>query len=281
MKEREMRMEVDQETGEVKEFIEFRDGDQLRSAEERSAIQKYYQKREDQTDFIWVLFDYCKPFAADMKPGNVARMICLATYINDSGFAMYKADVRDMLGLNPNLSLELRKDLEDKKIITLRKDKIYFSKTCFYRGEMQRIKRNHSRLFTEATRALYNGLKPSAHKWLSVVFQMLPYTNRRTNILSINPEEQDVARVEKMTIREFCALVNYDVKHAARLRKELLQLRVNGQLAVGFFDNQDQLDPKGKFVIVNPHLFYGGERFGETYQHICALFEDESKGMQS
>lgn len=281
MKEREKRLEVDRETGEVKEFIEWREGDQIRSAEQLAAIRDYYQKREDQTDFIWVLFDYCKPFAVGMKPGSIARMVCLATYINDSGFAMYKADVRDMLGLNPNLSLELRKDLEDKKIITLRKDKIYFSKTCFYRGEMQRVKRNHIRLFTEATRALYNELKPSAHKWLSVVFQMLPYANRQTNILSINQEEQDIARVEKMTIQEFCALVNYDVKHAARLRKELLQLRVNGRLAVGFFDNKDQLDPKGKFIIINPHLLYGGERFGETYQHICALFEEESRNFHS
>ena len=124
-------------------------------------------------------------------------------------------------------------------------------------------------------------MKPSAHKWLSVVFQMLPYANRQTNILSINPEEQDIARVEKMTIQEFCALANYDVKHAARLRKELLQLRVNGRLAVGFFDNKDQLDPKGKFIIINPHLLYGGERFGETYQHICALFEEESRNFHS
>ena len=279
MKEREKRIEVDTETGEVKEFIEWRDGDKIKSAEQLAVIKDYYQKREDQTDFIWVVFDYGQPFAEGMKQGNIARMMCLATYINNKGFAMYKTDVSDTLGLNPNLSLELRNELESRKIITFQKDKIFFSKAHFYRGEMQSVKHDHTRLFTETTQALYSGLKPSAHMWLSIIFQMLPYVNRQTNILSTIPEEQDIMRVERITIQEICALVGYDVKHAARLRKELLKLRVNGQLAVGFFDNLDQLNPKGKFAVVNPHLFYGGERFGETYRHICALFEEESKGL--
>jgi hypothetical protein len=80
-----------------------------------------------------------------------------------------------------------------------------------------------------------------------------------------------------MSIKEFCNVVGYDPSHSSRLRTELSKFRIFGELAVGFFDDLTKLNPSGKYVIVNPHLMYGGEREQELYKSICKLFANEKE----
>ena len=106
---------------------------------------------------------------------------------------------------------------------------------------------------------------------------MIPYLNRQTNILSRNQHEQDIDRIEYMTFKEFCDIVGYDSSHSARLSKDLSQFRIYGELAVGFFDDLSELKPKRKYVVVNPHLLFGGEREQKAYKDICKLFKAEKE----
>ena len=106
---------------------------------------------------------------------------------------------------------------------------------------------------------------------------MIPYLNRQTNILSNNPNEQDIDHVEYITFKDFCDKVGYDSSHSSRLRKALSKFRIYGELVVGFFDNLSTLSPNGKYVVVNPRLFYGGERKRKGHQAISKLFNEEKK----
>ena len=54
--------------------------------------------------------------------GSCASFIACEEGTVDGEFT-YKTDISDALGLNSNLSLELRNDLESKKIIVFQKDK--------------------------------------------------------------------------------------------------------------------------------------------------------------
>ena len=80
-----------------------------------------------------------------------------------------------------------------------------------------------------------------------------------------------------MTIKEFCEIVGYDSTHSSRLCKDLSKFRIYGELAVGFFDDLSEINTKGKYVIVNPRLLFGGERERETYKKICNLFRNEKR----
>ena len=52
-------------------------------------------------------------------------------------------------------------------------------------------------------------------------------------------------------------------------------------MAVGFFDDLSELKPNGKYVVVNPHVLFGGERELKAYKDICKLFEDEKEKNKS
>ncbi len=65
--------------------------------------------------------------------------------------------------------------------------------------------------------------------------------------------------------------------HSARLITDLSHFRVNGELAVGFFDDISELTPKGQYVVVKPRLFFGGERELRAYKDICNLFQAEKR----
>ena len=105
----------------------------------------------------------------------------------------------------------------------------------------------------------------------------LPYLNRQTNILSHSQHEQDINRIEYMSFKEFCDIVGYNSSHSARLITDLSHFRVNGELAVGFFDDISELTPKGQYVVVNPRLFFGGERELKAYKDICNLFQTQKR----
>ena len=78
-----------------------------------------------------------------------------------------------------------------------------------------------------------------------------------------------------MAFNDFCEKINFNTAHSAKLKKQLSAFRVNGELLIGFFNNMSELTPNGSNVILNPKLFFGGDRTAGKYKDICALFENE------
>lgn len=244
-------------------------------------LERQRKRRDDLTDFIWVRFQYNQPLYLTIKSNVVAKMICLATYTTKEGFTATRQNIRIILnGITEGLINELIKVMNEQGIMTPDKGgKYQVNRNCFYRGDMDESADNHIRLFTEATRALYRSLKVTEQCYMAYVMQMIPFVNRQTNILCHNQTEQSIECTEYMTLKEFCAIMGLDVTHTSRIKKNLLNLRFNGELAVGFFNDTDsmELTPKGKYVVVNPNLFYGGERKKEYYTKVCKLFKVEKR----
>ena len=140
--------------------------------------------------------------------------------------------------------------------------------------------KDYIRLFTPATRQLYENCKTtSEHAYLSYFFRMIPFVNRQTNILCTNQNEQEKAHIAYMTISEFFDLIGKT--HTSRIKKILQTYRVNGELLIGFFDTPDFLTPKGKYAVINPVLYYGGDRTKQYYSDVRKLFTDEKKEYMS
>ena len=274
---------IDLNTGEYKDISELKgvraalieEGGYIISPKQREYASRFYRRREDATDFIWVKFQYNCPFYDNLSLNNVTRMLCMATYINDKGFSMFKTDIGGTLNINANLALNLRKELEEKGIISFNKDRIYFSDSICYRGKLQGNSADHIRLFTEATQTLYSSCRITKHKYLAYIFKMIPYMNRQTNILSYNQQEQDISRIEPMTVQEFCQLVGYDTTHAGRFRGELSAFRIFDEPVVAFFNDRTTIDfcSNGRYIVVNPKLFFGGDRSQSNYKIIRSLFQ--------
>lgn len=270
---------VNEETGESKEIygevVEEGSGDKIIRAGTVEYLKEQSRHYEDKTPFVWVMFQYDTPLFPELSQSDLTRLMYFSTFCTAGGYVMHKKDVRNTLLINANQLSAFSADLQNAGIIHNANDVYCLDSKFFSVGEIK-TELDYIRLFCDSTRELYEGCVSTAeHKTLSYIFKMIPYVNRQTNILSYNQEEQAKDAIIFMPFSKFCTLVDYDATHAARLRKALLQYRINGELAVGFFDDLTQLTDSGSYVLVNPKLFFGGLRTTSTYQEICALFAAE------
>lgn len=276
---------VDVETGELVDGKDVDDvhlalvekGGRVLNPAQIEHLRKQELRYSDITPYIWGNFNYNRAYFPDVVDVNVPRMIYFSTFCNDTGYVMTNSDIKDMLNISYNHIKIFKDNLTQQGIISIRNNKVYVSNTAFYIGTLQDIDTDFIRIFIDANRKLYSACTPTQHKQLSYIYRMIPYLNRQTNILSCNQHEQDIDRIEYMTFKEFCDIVGYDSSHSARLSKDLSQFRIYGELAVGFFDDLSELKPKGKYVVVNPHLLFGGEREQKAYKDICKLFKAEKE----
>ena len=277
---------VDRRTGEVLNWDEFDEdiraalveqGGYIRNPNQIQFLQKQRKRREDKTQFVWANYEYNKPFYPDMQDANISRMIFFSTFCNDKGYVMTNQDIRPMLKINANQLKSFRDDLYAYDILSADNDKLYINQDAFSLGERQEENNDFIRIFLDSNRKLYESCKITEHKQLSYIYKMIPYVNRQTNILSCNQKEQELERIENMSVKEFCNTVGYDTTHISRFKTALSKFRIYDELAVGFFDDISELNPKGKYIVVNPKLFFGGDRSIQTYKTICKIFQAEKK----
>lgn len=240
------------------------------------------KRREDTTNFIWVKFKYNQTLYPFIKNNVVARMFCLATYTDNDGYTAAKTNIKICLNnINDDLITELLDITSREGIIVPVKGKYKVNPRCFYRGDMKESDDNHIRLFTDTTRSLFASCKTTKHCYITYILQMIPFVNRKTNILCYNQTELDNDHIEHQAFKQYLSVigVNSGGTHTSRIRKEILNFRINGELAVGFFNDVSTMKfvPSGKYAVVNPILFYGGDRTDNNYSRIRSLFENERK----
>lgn len=277
--ERRRKYELDEKTGEYVEFIEWREGDCLRSKEQREYFFDKMERYADKTDFVWVKFAYNKDFYSPVAPENLTRLMYFSTFCEEDCYVMQDIDIKSMLDINANQVRAFRDEFFGKAIIK-DKTRLYLDKELLGKGKIDESNMDYLRLFTEATRQLYKSCKTtSEHAYLAYLFRMMPFVNRQTNILCCSQNEQDKDRIAYMTITEFFNLIGRT--HHARIKEQLQSYRINGELVIGFFNKLDSLSPKGKYAIINPILYYGGDRTKQNYFDIRKLFKDEKESHAS
>ena len=275
MSQRRRIFHIDKDTGEYIEFIEWREGDILHTKEQREWFFDKMERYADKTEFVWLKFAYNHDFYAPISPENLTRLMYFATFCNDECYVMTDKDIKSMLGINPNQVKSFR-DAFFGWAIVKDEERLYLKEDLFGKGKIGEPERDYIRLFTGVTRQLYNACKnTSEHAYLSYFFRMIPFVNRQTNILCRSQQEQDREHIAYMTTTEFFSLIGKT--HPARIKAQLQTYRIDGELVIGFFNNLDTLTPKGKYAIINPLLYYGGDRTKQNYADIRKLFTDEKE----
>ena len=148
------------------------------------------------------------------------------------------------------------------------------NKDFFIKGSLKEMsdKRDCTRLFCNFIQDVYDACDNiKSINQISYLYKLIPFVNRRTNIVCYNPKEQDPEKVYPITLGEFCDMIGYSRKNARRLVSDLLSLKCNGQNLIGFFvTNLNQTSWK---IIVNPHIYYGGQN-DKIYKEQIALLTD-------
>ena len=265
---------LDDDTGEVKDFI-----GEYRTQEQIEAQTKYVVNKEKQTfnsDFTWIVFEYGKELLPNIKDQSLVRLIYLSTICDYDGILPPKSVIKKKLKLSDKYWSYFFKEMRSNNLILEDEETgaLCLNKDFFIKGSLKEMsdKRDCTRLFCNFIQDVYDACDNiKSINQISYLYKLIPFVNRRTNIVCYNPKEQDPEKVYPITLGEFCDMIGYSRKNARRLVSDLLSLKCNGQNLIGFFvTNLNQTSWK---IIVNPHIYYGGQN-DKIYKEQIALLTD-------
>lgn len=274
---------VDIETGEVMSGITMMDEDDRRRRKEFFEAQRATKMRRlaHKEWGGYFFFIECKEGQfSGLTPQDAARLVYIASFIGYDGALkinerkdMEVNDVKKLLKLSEATFNRFWKAVSGRFIfqdgagaLTVRNG--------FSRGPQGKITERREKVFLQSIRSLYRNTPASRHRYLGYIFQHLDQISVQYNALCENPFEEDLNHVSLLTVQEFCRMIGYDKSQAARLRRvyDTITFEYGGVMkrfcAFTDFDRKTN----DQFVIVNPHLFYAGER-AEKVEILGKFFE--------
>lgn len=227
----------------------------------------------------------------DIDRANISRLIYLSTFIdyNDRQEnllikygqhkiieAMTRTDIKKILKLADTAFKSFMSDMKRNNLIYEANGKFYISNEYFSKGDCNFNKKEYTRIYIDTTRLLYESCTSRQHKQLSYIYQLVPYMNYELNILCSNPLETDFTKLNKLSLKDICELLEVSTENRSmrKLRDELLKfyITIDGNKYY-FLSYARILNGYGlkDYFIINPQIVWGGrdvEQLKETIQ-VC------------
>lgn len=273
-----------------------------RSDEQKKHSREYYENIEgikeytdEQGAFVNLIFKYGPIIfkeIEDKAPGSkgtlhVMRFIMLAVKINYEGKlinnrrGIKKADLGKIWDVKNRGSRDETYNIlkECGYIYETEEGYLMINKDMVIKGaikdKIKELKEDGSftftRLFVDNIEAMYYGTESKQRKQLANLFKILPYINYKYNVFCSNPTEDDEEKIEPLNWKQLAELCGCDKSNSSRLKKDLMDLNVNGQKVIGTFETSSGLS-----IVVNPKIYYSSNDL-EAVRGIEALFRINHK----
>lgn len=242
------------------------------------AIRKQKMKKDrenEQGDFIWFLFNYCDTVFPDLSCPSITRLFYISTFVeyngdrltDDGGYTfLNKRQIKRKLNLPDKVFTNFWNEMKSRNILSENDDKdVVLNRRLFRKGSIdKRCGRDFTRIYCSCVRYIYENTKNIRdHAKLAYIFKIIPYVNRKTNIVCYNPEELDDKKIKPMSIGDFCDIIKYNRNQASRLFKDLLKFTVKGKHLMCYVAIDSYVITK-MFMIINPEIYYGGEKHSDV-----------------
>lgn len=186
---------------------------------------------------------------------------------------MKEKDLSYILRLSSPVLIEAKKKLFDKHLIfkgnmgELRVNSLYYTRGKINSG----FKQESSRVFDDGIRTLYNMSNSKDHKRLGLLIPLLVYTNNFTNVLCHNIQEPNSKLIQALTLKDISQVLGYTYSNINKVTGFLKSIKLKDKplLARVIHNN-------GDFYIVNPALFYKGNKIDDLIQ-IEKMFNIKNK----
>jgi hypothetical protein len=267
---------MDLRTGEVIENVN------VTTQEERENYKRFLKQKEkcelkkmeiDENykqygNFVWLLYSVNQALEMGISPEVLTKLILISTYMNydnklmlPNSKSMTKQDMYRLLAVSDSSCERFYNAVTSTGILTEGKDGCLCLNTdLFFKGTTQKdININRMRLYIKSIRQLYNQAKPTEHKFLSYLFQAIPFMNVNYNMLCFNPMETDFDSVKAMQLKDYCSIIGYSPDNDRRLKTKLKKIRLDGIPVFSFVDNAS-----GLFCYINPNVLYAGSKWDEV-----------------
>lgn len=272
-----------------KKFTELQDKKALRKLE----YQEY-------GNFVWGKYQVSQPYVEQLSGATITRLMLLATYMDYDGALvgdnyggkgnardyLKTKDIQKLLRLQDKTFARFWSELQDNQLISEINDKIYLSQEMFARGRVNKkalsvmADKDYyiTRLYSNAIRDIYTKSKTTTHTALSYIFRMIPFVNRKYNVLCFNPLEEDFSKIKYMTVGDFCDQVGYDRGNATRLFHELYKptfVTEKGEQAAVRYVSGKNLRKESFYIFVSPRVYYAKTEYDRCQiNEILELEED-------
>ena len=202
----------------------------------------------------------------------LSRYSILSDYVMNpkSRRKYYKKDLPDIFETNITKSNATYKLFLELELIKLDKNgAIIMNEAIMKTGEGFKTKHptTYTRIFCEPGIKLYEGLAPKQKKYYGILRAILPYVNFAHNIICTNPEETDIDKLDVLDWKGICDIIKYDKSHSSRLKKDLLNLKIDGQDVF-----MAHIKGSGIAITINPSLYYAGNN-PEDLDYLFKLFK--------
>lgn len=257
----------DTETGEIddKEIYSYTTVKQHEAQTKYSATKSRNSKFSEYGTFVWLVYAPYKELYPLLDDADITRLILLSTYINydnilcfDNGVKILKKDIVRVLKTSDSSARRFINNMVEQNILKIYDDHIKLNSKTLYKGNLNYNYNTDDetiRVYIECVRSLYYNCNSAGKKKLSYLFKMIPWINKKYNVLCTEINETDSHNLKLMTFGKFCDLIGYDRSHIARLKSDLLSFRFNGKRLVSFMMCEDI----NKYTVyVSPRLFYSG-----------------------
>lgn len=239
--------------------------------EDKEFRKKYTRKLNEELGHYY--FAESRDFRSELSPQSVTRLMFLATFLRYNSNILYaterkilkKSQLSELLHLSEKTFYRFWTEVSGKYVIenpdgTLSMGDIFFRGNMSKKFENGKLSASYQKIYISALRELYDRTPISKHRYLGYVFSILPFINWEYNILSHNPEENDLDKLKTMTLDDLCEALHYSKSQRSRLLDAYKQLLFECEGKQQHFLSFVTDDPRtGDFrIFVNPHVLYRG-----------------------
>lgn len=205
------------------------------------------------------------------------RFIYLSTYLKyDDDIIVIKEgerykpikenELQQFLKLKKTEYFNTKKSLIENKLIYIdSKEYIHINNKINTLGNINKNKKEYTRIFKDSIRQLYNKSTPREHKKLYIFYELLPYINYNLNIVCFNPEEVNPELIEPITLNYIIDKF-YINKQRSVAKKQLLNMTLGGEYLFIMITKYNK-----NFLAVNPKLYYKGNKIDDL-NYLIDLF---------
>lgn len=243
------------------------------------------------SEFVFHIHQICMDTFPNIAPADLTRLMYLSTFLSynneledSNGKTMRKSDVKKVMNLSDQQFYNFWNNMITHNILNEGDYGVKLSDELFFKGSLSSnkaasYKKNNlavSRLYIDGIRELYKKSTPSSHKTLSYIFRILPFVNRKYNIVCKNPWEVNVHNIDAMTVGEFADIIGYNRNNISRLITDLVHTtfmvgdKELGAIGIVSVNKSAKEDRK---IYINPYVYFAGDDIKDV-EVLCGFSND-------
>lgn len=291
------------------ELLEVRGSVYIETAEQRQQRREYFRKQQEAQiehqriesqyveygNFIWYFYRINQVNFSNLSESYLVRLIYLASYVDYQGVlkknrntVLRKVDLPKILDISDREAIRFLNKIQQENIVLIQnmngKESICLNRDLFFKGKLSReflqmiamSDKDIMRLYIDGIRNVYLRTIPTSRKKLGYIFKLIPYINKKYNIVCHNPNETERTQIKPMSFGEICTLIGYNKNQEKRLLKDLLKIQFTSEgqtYSIIQYLVYSTSSGTQTMTLVNPKIYYAGH----DWEVVAVLATNEFK----